>query len=87
MKNYKPRVSAYTLAYQIIREDYVRNGCMPLRKDRVQRLLESTPGICFAAGTTIDEVMDTLSKWRLIFRGNPSGLEGEHIIPLDKEKS
>jgi len=79
---YEPGKSVYSLAYEKICELYESEKYVPLAAGRVQKLFESTPEICFAAGTTLDEALGKLSTWKLIFRGKISGLEGERVIPL-----
>lgn len=78
---YKPQ-STYELAYLTILNKYKESGCEPLSVPQVQKLFESTPELCFPAGTTIDEALGKLSGWKLIFRGKIGGLEKDCVVPL-----
>ena len=69
---YKKGSSAYTIADQLIRDAYTQNNSRPLRVRDVQEIFESTPELCFCAGTTMDEALGKLTNWGLIFRGRLS---------------
>jgi hypothetical protein len=84
-KREKPQ-SAYSIVYDVISKEYVKNKYKPLAKERLQEILESTPELCLPAGTTMEEIMEKLSRWKLAITGRVFGLEGEVIIPLAQER-
>jgi len=75
--------SSYTVAYRAVCTLYQETG-RPLTKDEVQSRLESTPGMVFIPGTTIENVLDTMEHWRLIKR-TYKGKSRERITPLEQE--
>lgn len=85
LKVRKPMTSTYTLAYQAICQAYERKEFAPLTEREVQETLESTPEIVFPAGTTLEEALQKLSSWKLIFRGKVHSLDGVSVIPLRRE--
>jgi len=57
--------SAYTIAHSVLSNAQKRRG-RRLRIRQVQECLESTPGLVFSEGTTIDRVLHNLERWQLV---------------------
>jgi hypothetical protein len=57
--------SSYTIAYRVLLDAQKRRR-RRLRIRQVQEYLESTPGLVFCPGTTVDEVLEKLERWELI---------------------
>lgn len=72
---YEPRPSAYARAHTVLCHTQGSPG-EPLGKALAEQQLKVTPGLMFAPGVTLEEVFDTLRKWRLI------EIEGDHIRVL-----
>jgi len=70
---HKPRPSAYVRAYRALLEAS-RDLGRPLGRDEAFRRMKVTPGVAFADGVTLDDVLDTLEVWRLI-RRRDGGIE------------
>ena len=60
------RISPYVEAYYVIRKAYKENKERPLTRSSAQITIESTPGLRFHPGTTMEEVFKQLVDWRLI---------------------
>jgi len=82
MTKRKPVTSAYTEAYNAVVESFKKKGSY-LTVGEVQEAFESTPGLVFSPGTTIDEALGKLERWKLIAFLKPVGLEQKVVIPLN----
>jgi hypothetical protein len=69
--------SPYTLAYNVLLNAQSQNGAR-LHIRQVQEELESTPGIVFPPGTTVDEVLKNLESWELV------QIEGKYVNVVAK---
>ena len=66
-KNFsKPHPSAYSLAYSVLLEAYENAGKRPLSMEEAEHHLKVTPGVMFADGVTLNDVLQTLRAWQLI---------------------
>jgi hypothetical protein len=67
---YQPRASVYSLAHDVLLGARQASG-RPLTRKQAERQLKVTPGLMFAPGVTLDEVLKTLESWRLLrIKGN-----------------
>ena len=82
MRTYKPRVSSYARAHQVIVESYRENGNKPLDYVVIERKIKCTPGLMFADGVSIEDVLETLQVWRLLARIKPVDSAREVYVPL-----
>ena len=57
--------SPYTLAHRFLLNSQQQNGGT-LEVSQVQDKLESTPGMVFTPGTTIEKVLKNLERWELV---------------------
>jgi len=57
--------SPYTLAHRVLLNAQQQNGGT-LEVSQVQDKLESTPGMVFTPGTTIEKVLKNLERWELV---------------------
>lgn len=79
--------SPYAIAYDAICEEFIENKNRPLTKSQVQSRLESTPGLRFSPGTTIDEVLGTLKSWKIIAYIQPFRYKERVVVPLERDSS
>lgn len=77
--------SPYARAYKEICNEFEGNKRRPLTKSQVQSRLESTPGLRFPVGTTLDEIVGLFDRWKIIAYIQPFGYKEKVIIPLDKD--
>lgn len=59
------RESPYTLAHRVLLDAQRRNGAT-LQVNQVQERLQSTPGLVFTPGTTVETVLRNLERWELV---------------------
>jgi len=62
---YNPRPSAYARAHTVLLAAQHNLGA-PLAKQYAEKQLKATPGLMFAPGVTLGDVLTTLEKWRLL---------------------
>lgn len=72
---YKPRASAYSRAHTALLHACEDAG-KPLTRGEAERRLKVTPGLMFAPGVTVDDVLETLQVWRLV------QVEGDQVQAL-----
>jgi hypothetical protein len=57
--------SPYTLAHRVLLNAQQQNGGT-LGVSQVQDKLQSTPGMLFTPGTTVEKVLENLERWGLV---------------------
>lgn len=82
-----PLGSPYLLAHKAISDAYISKNGQPLNRKEVLESLETTQGLMFPRGKTLDMIIEKLKGFGLVEVFRPVGSAEEVIIPLERPKS
>ena len=78
----KPVSTPYVVAYEALSEYYQRKQKL-LTFEEAQKILQSAPQLVLPAGSTLEEVVEKLERWKAIITLTPAGSKERVIIPLE----